>query len=73
MNDALNATIVAMIGEQSPDAIYGILRQAYQRDIEILRTLDERFFQPGEYVYERTMSAIEHCQEHGEALIARYL
>ena len=48
MNDAINATIVTMIGEQS---------------------LDDTFFQPGEYVYERTRSVIAHCQEHGQKLI----
>ena len=69
MNDAINATIVAMIGDQSLDDVCDILRQAYQRDIAILRALDERCFQPGEYVYERTRSAIEHCQEHGEVLL----
>lgn len=64
MTDAINATIVAMIGDQSLEAVCGILRRAYQRDIAILRSLGERFFQPGEYVYERTKGVIEHCQEH---------
>ena len=68
MSDAINATIVAMAGDQSLEAICCILRQAYQRDIEMLRGLDERFFQPGEYVYERTRGVIEHCQEHAEQL-----
>ena len=70
MNEALNATIVTMIGDQPLEAVCGILRQAYQRDIEMLKGLDERHFQPGEYVYERTRSAIEHCQEHMEQLVA---
>lgn len=69
MNDAINATIVAMIGDQSLEAICGILCQAYQHDIEILKKLDDKFFQPGQYVYERTKSAIEHCQEHEQELI----
>lgn len=66
MTDAINATIIAMIGDQPLEAVCGILRQAYQRDIAILESLDERFFQPGEYVYERTRGVIEHCQEHIE-------
>ncbi|MBO0789724.1 MAG: hypothetical protein J2P36_02090 [Ktedonobacteraceae bacterium] len=70
MDDAINATIVAMIGDQSLGAVCGILRQAYQRDIEMLTGLDKRFFQPGEYVYERTKAAIEHCQEHTQALVS---
>ena len=69
MNDAINATIVTMIGDQSLEAVCGILRQAYQRDIEMLNGLDEQFFQSGEYVYERTKDVIEHCQEHMEGLV----
>ena len=69
MNDAINATIVTMIGEQSLDTVCGILRQAYQRDIEMLRKLDDTFFQPGEYVYERTKAAIAHRQEHMEVFL----
>jgi hypothetical protein len=64
MNDAINATIVTIAGDQPLDALSGILRQAYRRTVEILRPLDESFFQPGAYVYERTLSAIDHCQEH---------
>ncbi len=66
MTDAINATIVTMAGYQSLDELCGLLRHAYQRDLANLRGLDERFFQPGEYVYERTRGAIEHCQEHLE-------
>ena len=73
MNDAINATIVTMIGEQSLSTVCGILRQAYQRDLEILRKLDDTFFQPGEYVYERTRSVIGHCQEHGQELVLSHV
>lgn len=69
MDDAINATIVAMIGDQSLDTIYVILRQAYQRDIEMLKNLDDALFRPGNYVYERTRGAIEHCQEHMQGLV----
>jgi len=68
MDDAINATIVTMVGDQSFDTVCGLLRQAYQRDLEILRKLDDTFFQPGEYVYERTKAVIEHCQEHLQEL-----
>ncbi len=64
MNDAINATIVTMIGDQSLDTVCGILRQAYQRDVEILLALEDTHFEPGEYVYERTRNVLEHCQEH---------
>ncbi len=69
MNDAINATIITMVGEQPLDTVCGILRQAYQCDIEMLRKLDDTFFQPGEYVYERTKNVIEHCQEHLQDLV----
>jgi hypothetical protein len=69
MNDAINATIVTMVGDQPLETVCGMLRQAYQSDVEILRGLDEKFFQPGEYVYERTRSVIEHCQEHIQVLV----
>lgn len=72
MNDAINATIVTMIGDQSLNAVCDILRKAYRRDIEILRMLDDRFFQPGQYVYERTKAVIEHCEEHMEKLVLSY-
>jgi hypothetical protein len=69
MNDAINATIVTMVGDQPLETVCGMLRQAYQSDVEILRGLDETFFQPGEYVYERTKAVTEHCQEHIQALV----
>lgn len=69
MDDAINAAFTTLIGEQSLEAVCGLLRQAYRRDVEMLRKLDDAHFQPGEYVYERTKGVIEHCQEHGEALL----
>lgn len=70
MDDAINATIVAMIGEQSLDEVCATLRRAYQSDVEMLKKLDKSFFQPGEYVYERTKGTIEHCQEHMEEFVS---
>lgn len=68
MDDAINAALIAMIGDQPLEAICDILRRAYQSNIEFLQTLDDRFFQPGEYVYERSKGVIEHCQEHMEQM-----
>ena len=68
MNDAINGAFVALVGDQPLAAICALLRQTYQRNLAWLNTLDDTFFQPGEYVYERTKSVIEHCQEHREAL-----
>ncbi|GER91938.1 hypothetical protein KDW_61000 [Dictyobacter vulcani] len=58
-----------MIGDQTLDELCSILRQAYSQNIELMRTLDEQFFRADEYVYERTKSVIEHCQEHIEELL----
>ncbi|HYA98679.1 MAG TPA: hypothetical protein VED37_00525 [Ktedonobacteraceae bacterium] len=72
MNDAINAAFITLIGEQPLETLCDILRQAYQRNVVSLRSLDERFFQPGEYVYERTKAVIEHCQEHMQELILNH-
>src|SRR5262249_6070142 len=48
MTDAINATIVAMAGDQSLDTLSAILRQAYQRDVEQLTALGDQHFQPGQ-------------------------
>src|SRR5215467_13759258 len=69
MNDAINAAMVTLIGEQPLDTLCGMLRQAYRRNVELLKSLEDAFFQPGEYVYERTKDVIEHCQEHIEGLV----
>src|SRR5947199_3846865 len=51
MNDAINAALITLMGEQPLETLFGMLRQAYQRNIELLRKLEDTFFQPGEYVY----------------------
>jgi hypothetical protein len=66
MNDALNAAFVTMAGDQPLETLCGMLREAYQRTVEILAPLDEDLFQPGSYVYERTQGVIDHCREHIE-------
>jgi periplasmic divalent cation tolerance protein len=68
MDNAINATVVTMIGDQPFEAIRDIFRQCYQRDAQLLRGLDEALFVPDSYVYERTRAAIDHCYEHAQAL-----
>lgn len=70
MNDAINATIVAMVGDQPLATICDLLRRVYTRNVTYLRTLDNAHFQPGAYVYERTVGVIEHCAEHGALFTA---
>ncbi|HEX9036889.1 MAG TPA: GNAT family N-acetyltransferase, partial [Ktedonobacterales bacterium] len=67
MNNAINTAFVAMAGEQSLEMLSATLRRAYLRSADILRDVDERLFQPDEYVYERTLGAIWHCREHIDA------
>lgn len=69
MNDAINAAMVTLMGEQPLETLCDMLLQAYQRNIEQLRTLDDTFFQSGDYVYERTKAVIEHCHEHMQQLV----
>jgi hypothetical protein len=71
MNDAINATIVTMAGDQPLDTLCGMLRQAYHRTLEILGQVDSSAFEPGTYVYERTRSVIDHCQEHIDVHLCR--
>ncbi|HEY1352873.1 MAG TPA: hypothetical protein VGF67_24935 [Ktedonobacteraceae bacterium] len=68
LDDAINAALVRLSGNQSLEALCALLRQAYQSNIEFLRTLDERFFQPGAYAYDYWQTVSEHCREHREQL-----
>lgn len=70
MNDAINAALVTLKGDQPLTVLCDMLRQAYQHTIALLSPLDDTFFQPSEYVYERTKDVIEHCREHMEQLVA---
>jgi hypothetical protein len=71
MNDAINTAFVTLSGDQSLEALCDTLRMAYRRTVEVLTPLDESYFQPGRYVYERTESVIEHCQEHIDIHLTR--
>lgn len=67
-NDAFNTAILTVLGNQSFDAVRDLLRKTYQRDVEMLRALDESNFVPGNYAYERTKAAIRHNYEHAQEL-----
>lgn len=68
MNDAINAAFTGLTVDEDLNRLCGVLRQAYQRTVELLKRLDDRFFQPGDYIYQRTKGVIEHCEEHLEML-----
>jgi hypothetical protein len=72
LNEALNTMMVTLVGEQPLTILCDMLRQAYQRDIEMLEKLDESLFQPGQYVYGRTKAIIDHCHEHVEGLLLNW-
>lgn len=67
-DDAVNATVVTMIGDQPFDATCTLLRKTYQADAQMINGLDETAVHPGSYVYRRTKAAIDHCYEHIQAL-----
>jgi hypothetical protein len=73
MNDAINAAFVAVAGQQPIAALGETLRHAYQRTLAVLGPLADRYFQPGEYVYERTRGVIEHCGEHIDEHIDKHM
>jgi hypothetical protein len=64
MNDAINTAFVTLSDDQSLEELCDILRRVYQCTVKILTPLDDSHFQLGIYIYERTNSVIEHCQEH---------
>lgn len=68
MDNAINVMAITMIGDQSFESVCTILRRTYRRDVELLRQIDEALFRPGNYVYDRTRAAIEHCYEHAQQL-----
>ena len=67
-DDAFNEAVITILGDQSFEAVRDMLRQTYQRDIEMLKTLDESVFVPGNYAHERAKAAISHCYEHAQEL-----
>ena len=69
MNNAINAAFITLMGDQELATLCSMLRQSYQHNVELLKSLEDTFFQPGEYVYERTKNVIEHCQEHMQQLV----
>ncbi len=66
--EAFNNVVVTLVGDQSFEKVCNILRQTYQRDVEMLRKLDESVFVPGNYAYDRTKAAISHSYEHVQEL-----
>ncbi len=66
--EAFNNVVITLVGDQSFEKVRDILRQTYQRDVEMLRKLDDSAFVPGNYAYDRTKAAISHNHEHAQEL-----
>ncbi len=71
VDNAVNAAVIAVLGDQSFDSVRDILRQAYQRDVQMLESLDDGVFVPDNYVYKRVKAAIDHVHEHARELNQR--
>lgn len=69
MDDAINAALVGMIGDQSLAAICELLRRAYRSTLSVLQTFDDRCFQLDAPVYAYVRESIEHCLEHRGQLL----
>lgn len=66
--EAFNHVVITLVGDQSFEKVCDILRQTYQRDVEMLRKLDTSAFVLGNYAYDRTKAAISHNYEHAQEL-----
>jgi len=66
--EAFNNVVITLVGDQSFEKVCDILRQTYQRDVEMLRKLDDSAFVLGNYAYDRTKAAISHNYEHAQEL-----
>jgi hypothetical protein len=73
MDDAINAALVHMVGDQSLAIICGLLRQAYQSTLALLQTLDGHHFQPGASVSAYVQESIDHCLEHQAQLAPAHM
>src|SRR6266567_734613 len=67
-DETFNAAIITAIGNQPFDEICNLLRQAHQRLIGVLTTLDDDIFVPGNPVHTRVEAIIHHNLEHAHAL-----
>src|SRR5438105_718674 len=63
-DDAFNEAVITTLGDQSFETVRVMLRRAYQRDVEMLETLDDALFVPGSFAYDHAKAAIDHCLKH---------
>ncbi len=67
-DDAFNAAIITLSGDQSYIQVRNTLQQTHQRFVQMLRAQDDSVFVPGNPVYERVKAVIQHHLQHAEEL-----
>ena len=68
IDDAFNAAVIVIAGNQSFDQVFAIMQQTHQRFVHMLQAQDESIFVPGNYVYERVLAVILHHLQHAQEL-----
>jgi hypothetical protein len=71
IDNAFNAAIIILAGNQSFDQVAAIMQQTHQRFVHMLQAQDEGIFVPGNYVYERVLAVIRHHLQHAQELDTR--
>ncbi|HYU76121.1 MAG TPA: DinB family protein [Ktedonobacteraceae bacterium] len=69
-DNAFNAAIITMLGDQSYVQVRNLLQQTHQHFVHMLHAQDESVFTPGNPVYERVKAVIQHHLQHVEELDA---
>ena len=67
-DDAFNAAVVTVLGDQPFEVVRDMLRRTHQRFAQMLSTLEDTAFVPGSNVYERVKAQIRHSDEHTQQL-----
>ena len=65
---AFNAAVLTVLGDQPFEVVRDMLRRTHQRLAQMLSTLEDTAFVPGNSVYERVKAQIRHSDEHAQQL-----
>jgi hypothetical protein len=68
VDDAFNAAVIMILGDQSFEQVCRISQEAHQRFKQMLQAQNEDIFVPGSYVYERLKLVIDHHLQHAQEL-----
>jgi hypothetical protein len=67
-DDAFNAAIITILGDQSYTQVQNIGEWTHQHFVQMLRVQDDSVFVPGNPVYERVKAVIQHHLQHAGEL-----